>query len=91
MSQAARSKRLKLREGTPSLKRLQATLDAQGNKAQASATAAATTESQKQPADALASSATDEESEDVRIERELAKMKDDRLKAIQTLPRSVWS
>ena len=29
--------------------------------------------------------------DDARIERELAKIKEDRLKAIQALPRSVWS
>ncbi len=31
------------------------------------------------------------EDADARIERELAQMKEDRLKAIQALPRSVWS
>lgn len=72
-------------DGKPQLKRLQAQLEqkAQAEIAQAAASASA--------AAAVASNDTVVEDEDARIEKELAQMKEDRLKAIQALPRSVWS
>ena len=51
---------------------------------------AATATSQQQPSGAQSGSRLPLEDEDARIERELAKMKEDRLKAIQALPSSVW-
>lgn len=76
-------------EGTPTLKRLQTKMDEQKGKAQA--TAAVEADPQSQPSDAADGSHGGEVDDDARIERELAKMKEDRLKAIQALPRSVWS
>lgn len=73
-------------QSTPSLKRLQAQPDQQIGKAQAVATAA---NSHQQIIDTIGSQAAQAD-ENARIERELAKMKEDRLKAIQALPSSVW-
>ncbi|KAL0023119.1 hypothetical protein WJX77_003889 [Trebouxia sp. C0004] len=76
-------------DGKPSLKRLQAKLE---EKPQAeSALAAASAAVLDQTDAAVTSNDTVIEDEDARIERELAQMKEDRLKAIQALPRSVWS
>ncbi len=89
--QEARGKRIRAAsmDGKPSLKRLQAKLE---EKAQAeSALAAASAAALGQTEAAVTSNDTIVEDEDVRIERELAQMKEDRLKAIQALPRSVWS
>ena len=85
LSQDARSKRLRTTAGTASLKRLQAHMDEQKGSVQAAAA-----DSQAQPADAQTVSQLPLEDEDARIERELVQMKEDRLKAIQALPRSVW-
>lgn len=89
--QEARGKRIRAAslDGKPSLKRLQATLE---EKAQAeSALAAASAAALGQTDATVTSNDTIIEDEDARIERELAQMKEDRLKAIQALPRSVWS
>ena len=51
---------------------------------------AATANTQQQPNGAQTGSRQPLEDEDARIERELAKMREDRLKAIQALPSSVW-
>ena len=50
----------------------------------------ATANAQQQPSSAQTGSRLPLEDDDVRIERELAKMREDRLKAIQALPSSVW-
>ncbi len=89
--QDARGKRIRAAslDNKPSLKRLQAKLE---EKAQVeSALAAASAAALGQTDAAATSNDTVIEDEDVRIERELAQMKADRLKAIQALPRSVWS
>ena len=87
--QDARGKRIRAAslDNKPSLKRLQAKLEekAQVESALASAAALGQTDA------AATSKYTVIEDEDVRIERELAQMKADRLKAIQALPRSAWS
>lgn len=72
-------------EGTPSVKKLQVNVDEQKGSAQA---AAANTD--QQVSSAQTGSRLPLEDEDARIERELAKMKEDRLKAIQALPSTVW-
>lgn len=69
----------------PSVKKLQASVDEQKGSVQA---AAANTD--QQFSSAQTGSRLPLEDEDARIERELAKMKEDRLKAIQALPSSVW-
>ncbi|KAA6424982.1 MAG: hypothetical protein FRX49_05156 [Trebouxia sp. A1-2] len=89
--QEARGKRIRAAsvDGKPSLKRLQAKLE---EKVQAeSALAAASAAALGQTDATVTSNDTVTEDEDARIERELAQMKEDRLKAIQALPRSVWS
>ncbi len=89
--QEARGKRIRAAslDGKPSLKRLQAKLE---EKAQAeSALAAASAAVLGQTDATVTSNDTVIEDADARIERELAQMKEDRLKAIQALPRSVWS
>ena len=89
--QEARGKRIRAAslDGKPSLKRLQAKLE---EKAQAeSAVAAASAAVLGQTDATVTSNDTVIEDADARIERELAQMKEDRLKAIQALPRSVWS
>ncbi len=89
--QDARGKRIRAAslDNKPSLKRLQAKLE---EKAQVeSALAAASAAALGQTDAAATSNDTVIEDEDVRIERELAQMKADRLKAIQALPRSVWA
>jgi len=73
-------------DGKPSLKRLQTKLEEKAQTAAAAAAAAAQTE-----AGAASNDTAIVEDEDALIEKDLVKMKEDRLKAIQALPRSVWS
>ncbi len=90
-SQETRGKRIRAAsvDGKPSLKRLQAKLE---EKAQAESALAAASAAALGQTDATATANdTVIEDEDAKIERELAQMKEDRLKAIQALPRSVWS
>ncbi|KAL3139453.1 hypothetical protein ABBQ38_003783 [Trebouxia sp. C0009 RCD-2024] len=78
--------RVKASQGRASVKQLQAQTDQQNGKAQGTATEA---DSQQQAFDGIGLQ-VGQEDENARIEQELAKMKDDRLKAIQALPSSVW-
>lgn len=77
---------MKASQGRASVKQLQAQTDQQNGKAQGTATEA---DSQQQAFDGIGLQ-VGQEDENARIEQELAKMKDDRLKAIQALPSSVW-
>lgn len=72
-------------EGMPSVEKLQASVDEQKGSVQAAAASF-----DQQLSSAQTGSRLPLEDEDARIERELAKMKEDRLKAIQALPSSVW-
>lgn len=76
---------MRTKEGTLPLKKLHAKMDEQKANVQAEAA-----NSQQQPSSAQTGSHLPLEDEDARIERELAKMKEDRLKAIQALPSRVW-
>lgn len=82
----AGNNRVTAHQGTASLKRLQAQTDQQNGKAQGAATEA---DSQQQASDRNGLQ-VGQEDENARIEQELAQMQDDRLKAIQALPSSVW-
>lgn len=83
--QDVRAKHVRTLDGKPSLQRLHTQLQEKAQTETAAAVAGAQTQS---TGAAAGDTAVDE---DTLIEQDLAKIKEDRLKAIQALPRSVWS
>lgn len=84
-AQDVRAKHVRTLDGKPSLQRLHTQLQEKAQTETAAAVAGAQTQS---TGAAAGDTAVDE---DTLIEQDLAKIKEDRLKAIQALPRSVWS